>query len=86
MDEIIKAFDEELIERLDNVMKVAYPALRSIPSKGMFLSVIFTMIDQYAADYNIPHTEINKLTRKMCDFQEQAEQIIGPMSKSYEEV
>lgn len=85
MEEILKILDDELIERLENVRKVAYPALRSIPNKGMFLSVIFTMIDQYAADHNIPHEEINRLTRKMCDFQAQAEKVLGPMPKSYEE-
>lgn len=85
MEEILKILDDELIERLENVRKAAYPALRSIPNKGMFLSVIFTMIDQYAADHDIPHAEMCKLTRKMCDFQEQAEKIVGPMPKSYKE-
>lgn len=85
MEEVIKVFDDELIERLENVRKVAYPALRSIPNKGMFLSVIFTMIDQYAADHDIPHMEMCRLTRRMCEFQKQAEKITGPMPKSYEE-
>ncbi len=86
MEEILKILEEELLDRLDDVMKTVYPTLRSIPDKGMFLSIIFTMIDQYAADHDISHEEINKLTRQMCDYQKEAEQIVGPMSKSYEEV
>ena len=80
-----KVIDEYVIEMMNNAMKAAYPALQNIPSLAMFLSVIFTMIDQYAADHDIPTERILKDTRKMCDFQKEAHEVLGTMTKYNEE-
>ena len=76
---------EDALRMMNNAMRAAYPAVKNIPSLGMFLSVIFTMIDQYAADNDIPTEEILKNTRRMCDFQKEAYETLGTMTKYEEE-
>lgn len=72
----------EILNSMTDAFYQAYPILYKVSDPGLFLSVIFTMIDQYAADHDIEPKEIMELTRKACDVQKEAYETLGIMDKS----
>jgi hypothetical protein len=65
-----------------NTMRAAYPHLKEINNPKMFMAVIFTIIDQYAADHDISPKEIMELTQNACKAQIEAFETLGTMEKS----
>lgn len=73
---------EEILDKMLDAMHRAYPILTEIDEPGLFLSVIFTMIDQYAADHDIKPERIMYLTQQTCEAQKGAFEILGEMEKT----
>ena len=73
---------EEMINAMMSAMNEAYPILTKINEPGLFLSVIFTIIDQYAADHDMKPEEIMKLTQQGCEAQKSAFETLGAMQKT----
>lgn len=73
---------EEMLEQMINAMDKTYPILTKIDEPGLFLSVIFTMIDQYAADHDIEPERIMHLTQMSCEAQKGAFKTLGKMQKT----
>ena len=80
MDELKNIF--ATLDKLTEIMHEVYPELKTIEEPGMFLSLMFTMIDQYAADHDIPSDEIIEMTKIACDAQVEAHKELGEMIKS----